>query len=128
LLSLLNLLLVQEILNQVSLSFKTGGSRESRHPFLFLPAAVATRRRVAAADMPPFSSDSESTEVAGFRKTCSTDIDGRFPIAIYESCGTGLTVAFAQVDGPLVAGYIALGEYNNVPQREGSLKLHQEIT
>ena len=89
-------------------SSETGERRRSR--FLLRAQCVVILSWVAV-DMAPCSSERERPVKVDFKKTCSTDIDGRFPIDIYKSRRTGLTVAVAQVSGPLVTGYLALGEF-----------------
>ena len=37
--------------------------------------------------------------------------DGRIPVSKYKSLKTGLTVCFADIDGPIINGYICLGNY-----------------
>jgi Zn-dependent M16 (insulinase) family peptidase len=43
-----------------------------------------------------------------FKPILTLDVDGKFPVVVYESEKTKLKVAVAQVDGPIVNGYITL--------------------
>jgi hypothetical protein len=66
----------------------------------------------------PFS----STRTQGnFEKIFDGDVaDGRVPVSVYRSNATGLTVALHKVPGPIVNGYVALG---NVQISITSLKM-----
>lgn len=48
-------------------------------------------------------------DYGNYKASIVTDIDGRFPVVVYESSVTHLKVAVARVDGPLVNAYLTLG-------------------
>lgn len=48
--------------------------------------------------------------MASFNLVCSTKANGKIPVHKYRSTATGLTLIVAEVEGPVVNGYFALGQ------------------
>lgn len=47
-----------------------------------------------------------------FKLLATARLNDSIPVHKYESLRTGLRVVLAQVEGPLVKGYLTLGEFN----------------
>lgn len=60
--------------------------------------------------MAPAADYSEDKNMNGFELICSSKFDGIIPVHKYKSYNTGIKVVIAEVEGPIVCGYLSLGE------------------
>ena len=51
------------------------------------------------------------SKMNNFELQYQVSCNGKIPVSKYISKETGLTVCIAQVDGPIVNGYLCLGDY-----------------
>lgn len=50
--------------------------------------------------------------MGGFQLACFIKADDMVPVHIYKSVNSGITVAIAEVDGPVVSGYFIFGNFS----------------
>lgn len=73
-------------------------------------ASSSTRSAAVKTAMAPVD-NSPASNMGGFELICSLKSNDIIPVHKYKSANTGLTVVIAEVDGPVVCGYLALGKH-----------------
>lgn len=74
--------------------------------------AAALKTAMAPVDNSP------AGNMGGFELICSLKSNDIIPVHKYKSSNTGLTVVIAEVDGPVVGGYLALGKLHDYNPQE----------
>ncbi|CAG0916251.1 unnamed protein product [Notodromas monacha] len=73
---------------------------------LFCSALDSHKSSIPAYGVNKMAKSNDFLPYGNFEPKIVTDIDGKFPVVVYESTATKLRVAVLQVDGPLVNGYL----------------------